>query len=66
MIVIEQSEAQARLHDMWRAVLTDGEVAFAEQGRVTAKMVWKGSPETRDQLIEELSETIGFRLTPPS
>lgn len=60
MIVIEEAEAQCRLHDMWQAILTDGEVQFAHNGLVFTSMRWVGSEETKQEVVQELVESIGF------
>ena len=64
MITIEKTDAPARLHEMWRAVFTNGVVQITNQGRPVAEMVWKGTAEDRAALIDELRETIGFELIP--
>lgn len=45
---------------MWRAVLTEGEVFFERDGKLVARMVWTGSPDDREALLDELIDTIGF------
>ena len=61
-LIVEVSEAQGKLHQVWRAILRDEAVIFQNAGiDVCVMSSTIADEDSKQMLMRELAETIGYR-----